>query len=533
MEKIIIKKPIMRWLFGGFGFHNSEATMTPMMSDEFLNQRVLKTFREISPTFSRVFAGYANWSKPAMDAFADYYDQTFRKARTTLYVVPGRMPMPSKSFQLEDYCEQVAANLEYLIRERKLAKLRYYCATNELSCGNSIAYFLNHMEDFKKVQEELYDAFYRHSLNIGLMSTDVCGTENFDQIAWATEHMDEITECYCAHHYMRRTSVEDLDVYENLYQAYSGCVQQALKKSKRFVLGEYGNIFLHKSPSPVMARDVAYGFDNPEEAAKSAISLVETAIAAVNSGCMAAAYWTMFDYPDPFLREDGDNAVEKGAYDVARFSGFGTNIRYNKHGLIRWDEENQDYSARPALYTLGYFAKFFKKGMRVLVPEITDKHLRCAAVSRENSITICVINWANTEKHVSFSSEELIDKPLRKYVYESGNVPFHPCNDLQPYSDLIETKQGMFQTVLPPMSVVYLTTDYIDRTPSEIRGIKQKKGVLQWKKCQDVEHCYYRIYKNGKQIASTVSESVKIEDACARDIFTVYSVDNYGNCNKL
>ena len=57
-SQIVFTKPAMRWLWGGFGFHNSEATMTPMMSEEFRDQRVLKTFREISPTFARVFAGW-------------------------------------------------------------------------------------------------------------------------------------------------------------------------------------------------------------------------------------------------------------------------------------------------------------------------------------------------------------------------------------------------------------------------------------------------------------------------------------------
>ena len=66
--------------------------MTALMNDSFKNERMLKTFNEISPTFSRVFAGYSNWTKEAMDSFADFYDATFRKAGTLLYLVPGRMP---------------------------------------------------------------------------------------------------------------------------------------------------------------------------------------------------------------------------------------------------------------------------------------------------------------------------------------------------------------------------------------------------------------------------------------------------------
>lgn len=62
MSKIMIEKPRMRWLFGGIGFHNSESTMSALMNEKFMNEIALKSFREISPTFSRVFAGYADWT---------------------------------------------------------------------------------------------------------------------------------------------------------------------------------------------------------------------------------------------------------------------------------------------------------------------------------------------------------------------------------------------------------------------------------------------------------------------------------------
>ena len=111
MTVIKITKPMFRWLFGGIGFHNSEATMLRIMPEKFKNQRVLKTFREISPTFSRVFAGYADWTKDAMDAFADYYDLTYRNSGTLIYLAPGRFPYITEDFDMEEYCEKVAKNL--------------------------------------------------------------------------------------------------------------------------------------------------------------------------------------------------------------------------------------------------------------------------------------------------------------------------------------------------------------------------------------------------------------------------------------
>ena len=50
-SEITLTKPVFRWLWGGFGFHNSESSMTGIMSDEFRDERVYKTFREISPTY--------------------------------------------------------------------------------------------------------------------------------------------------------------------------------------------------------------------------------------------------------------------------------------------------------------------------------------------------------------------------------------------------------------------------------------------------------------------------------------------------
>ena len=57
---VTIAKPYFRWLFGGFGFQHSEANFVALMPDDFREQRVLKTFAELSPTFGRVYTGFAD-----------------------------------------------------------------------------------------------------------------------------------------------------------------------------------------------------------------------------------------------------------------------------------------------------------------------------------------------------------------------------------------------------------------------------------------------------------------------------------------
>ena len=550
MSTIKLKKPMQRWLFGGIGFHNSEATMTPIMTDTFKNERVLKSFAEISPTFSRVFGGYADWTKDAMDRFADYYDKTFRKSGTLLYLVPGRLPYITKDFDIEKHAEDIAKNLDYLINEKKCTKIRYYCITNELSVGNSGAWLEQRLDLFKELHDALYRAFKRHGLGVGLVATDASGAKNFWQVKWAVDNMDEITDAYCTHLYQNKYAPGDLHLYDHLMNLFSGAVGDALSKQKRYILGEFGITTWAELGVPwsgnkiaiPMINDVPYSESVPGSDGICAVALAEMAIAIVNSGTLAGVYWTMFDYPDPFLIEDGDTAEEKAKYDVSRFSGHGLGIRYNKHGLIRWNDDDKNYSGRAALYTLGYMAKLFRKNSRVLcVDDIDDEYLRCAAVTNsDGSISVAIINWAEKEKTVDFTVEHNIDKPMRVYEFEADNPTYNEFCDLQDHSSVIESKDSKFKITLKPKSATFLTTDYIDRTPSKIKNIILKNNKLVWNPCDDIEHCYYRVFASSEknfepcyenQIASTVAEYKEIDNPNL--YYKVVSVDKYGNAGKI
>lgn len=529
MKEIILKKNEMRWLFGGIGFHDSEATMLGIMNDDFKNQKVLKTFREISPTYSRVFTGYADWTKEAMDEFADFYDLTFRKANTTLYLVPGRLPYRTSDFDMDEYAEKVATNLDYLIKERKCTKIRHYCLTNELACGNGrpLVYYL---DEFKAMQEALYRAFRRHGLKIGLLSMDSAGMgDPWHYHDWALANMDEITECYCHHFYPAHYEPGTPRLYNDLYWRLDLMVQRSLAKEKRFVLGEFG---IKKTvPSKAMRSDRASYVDFPDLEPTAAIQLAEIAICAINTGCFSAACWTLFDYPDPFIAEDGDTEEEKKRFNVANYSGHGISTRYNKNGMVRWSDEENDYRAYASLYTMGYMAKLFRKGSRVLSPEFDDDMLRVAAVTNpDGTCSVVIINWKDTPETVMLKSEHKSDKPFRKYEYCADNPPYNDFNDLQDFVGLVSEENGSYVVELPACSVVFLTTDYQERIPSEIKNLKVEDGCLMWDACPDEEHCYYRIYQNGKQIASTVAEYLAVSDIEAG--YEVYSVDKYGNCAR-
>ncbi len=529
-SRVTFIKPKMRWLWGGFGFHNSEATMTPIMSDEFRDQRVLKTFREISPTYSRLFAGYADWTKEAMDRFADYYDATFRLAGTTLYLVPGRMPTITEDFDPDVYAEAVAVRLEYLVKERKCTKIRYYTAANELSVGSNYCWFRNHWELYVKVMKALHRAFRRHGLDIGLMASDASGEGNFETIDWAIRDLNDQTEVYCWHKYAAYRP----ELYDELYTGLTNYVRRCLAKEKRLSLGEWG-ASAKKDWVGKMVNDGGTGFNYEGDAANlGAMARAEIGLCAMNAGCISAASWTFCDYPDPLLREDGDTAEEKARYDVARFSGHGVDVRYNKNGLFRWCDDEHDYSSYPDLYTMGYLVKLFRKGARMLPWTSDDDTLRAGGVTNpDGSASFAVINWGES-KQITLEIPHPLRKPLRIYEYDSAHPPYNAFNDLQPAKGTVVAKGGKVSVSVPARSMTFLTTDYENHVPAAVTKIRIVNGRLGWAANEEPEHRYYRVYKDGKQIASTMATSLGVSDATSEDAprFSVRSVDKWGGEGK-
>ena len=532
-SRVVFTKPTLQWLWGGLGFHNSEATMLGIMSDEFRDERVLKSFREISPTFTRLFIGFADWSREAMDSFADYYDLTFRKAGTTIYAVPGRMLYMDKDFNADAYAEKVAANLEYLIVKRRCSKIRYYCLSNECSMGNTWSWFCGHLDLFKECSDALYRAFRRHGLGVGLVATDASGYANANLTRWATQNMDDITDLYSWHLYGSEGTPGDYDFYKRITEALADQVAIARTKEKRYTLGEYGIGAYGIYPSghdDTMISDLGRSFADPTTAHLTAMMRAEMAIAAISIGCESAANWTFVDYPDPFLREDGDTPQEKARYEVSRFSGHGTRIRYNKWGLFHWSDEQKDYSAYPDLYAMGYMAKFFRKGARVLSGTTEDRDLRiCGVVNSDGSASYVVLNWGPA-KSLNLATGHALGKPLRIYEYDSAQVPYNASNDLQPTKGPVAAENGVVRISVPAKSLTWLTTYYVDRTPASVSGVRSENGRLSWSPVDDSDHVYYRVYVDGRQVRSTVACSCVTDGLTGQ--FSVRSVDRWGNVSK-
>ena len=552
-SEISFSKPPLRWLWGGFGFHNAETAMTGLMTDEFRNERVLKSFLEIEPTYSRVFAGFAKWSRDDMDRFADWYDLTFRRCDTVLYVVPSRMPMVMEDFDCEAYAEATAKNLDYLIKERDCSRIVYYAVSNEASAGSVWNWFGKADVDgrdrwriFRDLNRAMFRAFRRHDIDVGLMTSDSSGIPRIKDLEWAVENLNDVTECYCWHYYDRLAVAGDESNWARWMDVFTNVVQMLEQKNerRRLSLGEFGlngrSTAREESGCAGVMRDGrGYSAKHPDEAHLAALSRAEMGMAALNAGFVSAVSWTFCDYPDPFLGYPGGKSPRDRAEHAAmNRAAFGLDTNYNKWGLFRWDEDDQDYSSYPDLYTMGWLVKLFRRGGRVLPWTTRDHSLRVVAVTNaDGSVSIAVLNWGG-EKDASLEIPHVVSKAMRVYEYDSANVPYSVFNDLQRVRETIVAAESngvsLVRVSLKPKSLVFLTTDYADRNPSLVRCLGLEDGILSWDMPQDEFHRYFRVYFKGRQIASTVAARLDVAAKGATDgvleDFHVTSVDKW--CNE-
>lgn len=534
MKHVKIEKSELQWLFGGLGFHNSEATMLGIMSDEFLQERVLKSVMEISPTLTRVYGAFPDWTQEAMDRFADYYDMTFAKTDTSMYIVPGRMPLHETHEEMEKFASDVADKLEYLYKKRNMKHIRYFCSTNELSVGNTYALLADDMEKFKEYQHLLWKEFRKRDLPIGLVASDGSGFQNFWQIEWCAKNMDEFTDTYCAHNYeICGKNYDSRKFYDKVYKEVSKVVQIAIANQKRFMMGEFGIHDGGHFTSKVMRNDVFAGYGDKRGEAEAALMSVQQAMALINAGSIGGVYWSFCDYPDPMIKDWSNTEKGKRRFETARFSGHGIDVRYNKNGCFRWNDDDNDYSSRPFLYSLGLMSKYFKRGSRVLTSETDDKNILCCAVRNgDKSHSICLVNLSSkpTEAEVSISFDAV--KPYRKYSFAVDNVPYNEFNDLQQFDEILVNLDGKTTVKLPEHSMIVLTTDYEESMPKPVEGIVLKDKKLTWSETDDENHRYYRVYEDGKQIASTVATYLERKNFDPNKKYEVFSVNKWGNCLK-
>lgn len=523
MNQMTITRPQWPAIFGGVGFHNSEISTYRLMEKRHFDELVCKCYREISPGFMRCFAGYDDWTKEAMDDFADCYEQMEKWTDTPMYLAAGRGKLHFSEEEMEKYCENVADRLEYLIKERNVKHLAYYCFSNEM-CQVSWGKLLTNLPLFKRYHEMLYRAFQNRGLRIGLLSTDA--SMDWSSIDWAIENMDQITKDYCGHYYEREYGLDDLTFYQNWYERCNEYVKKAVKKEKRFILGEYGlttggNLVHYDGAISDVSTHLYNG-----ETAHSCLKHAEMIVGAVNAGVYAMAHWTFVDYPDPMVGPSyrDDYASKWTAYEP--FGGGRFTIGYNKWGLLKWEEDG-DHSPREHYWCVGMISKYLKRNSRVLRVECDNPLIRsCAVQNRDKSVSAVIINRSTAEEQLTVALPAA--KPVRVYEYDTHNPPYNRFGDLTAPVDVLAVENGCVTVTLKPESIYVLTSDYIEKTaPVEAEVLGVENGVLRWTEVADPNHCYYRVYQeDGTQIASTIALECDAEEG---KTYRVVSVDTSGN----
>lgn len=511
-----VKKGEIVARFGGMGFHNSEAGMYRQMSDKQFNQVVGKIFRDLAPGFSRISGGAANWTKEQMDDFAEYCGKMQCVTDTTIYLT-GWCVRYKTDEELAEYARNVADRLEYVINEKGIKNVQIYCMSNELSLDDWGD--LNfEMETFKRYHTALYSEFRRRGLRVNLLATDASPMERWETIEWALQHgMAPISGVFGGHHYSNDFMPEDLEFFKIFKRHCQDVIDMLKPYERRFILGEFGLAQAFKQNHNnynCVKMDVCDAFYNGKESF-SALQICEMAMAAMNAGVYAMALWTFTDIPNPT----------------------GLSFRLNKWGLTRWDGE--DYSARDWLYAYGLLVKYFKKNSKPLDITTEDFLLRCAGASNDDgSYSVAIVNRHPEPVEVEISLENIKgSKALRKFVYDSANVPRNDFGDLQDYEELVEVKDGKAVFTVPGYSVNMLTTDYTDHVPAEVADVAVNGNQITWTPSAEKEHRYYRIYRGAtedfkpakeSQIASTIAEKYT-DDSGETGFYKVLSVDAWGN----
>lgn len=537
MVDVKINKSKYPQLFGGLGFHNNDCTLYHIIDKQHFNQFVCKCYREISPGFMRTFSGFSDWTKEAMDEFADYYEKMQKITDTPMYLTPAAGKLHFTDEEMRDYCEDVADRLAYLYFDKNVKHIRYYCFSNELSQG-MYGVLLNNLEVFKKYHEMLFSAFSRRKLPIGLLATDATEYRHWNTVDWAIENMAGVSEDYCVHIYEREHSIYDETFYDFFKEKCEEIVNKAIRNfGKRIILGEVGiqNSNNQLTFNGGIVIDTCRYFENEKENAFCALMLTEMAFAAINAGVFALAYWSYIDYPDPFscAYSTGDDYSKKWGEAERFFSGT-TDSKYNKWGFLKWGS-NDDYGARSHYWCIAPLIKLFKRNSKVLDVISSDPMLRlCAIENRDGSVSLGVVNRNKKEVEINIESD-LFNKPIRVYEYDPQNVPRNRFCDTQNYITILSETDTVYK--LKPESVTFFTTDYIEKEKSIYAdGLEIKENTLSWNAVDCDDHCYYRIFASTEknfipslenQIASTIAEEIPIENA---DLYyKVLSVDNSGN----
>lgn len=485
--------------FGGVGFHVFHHTHD--MSKDHLEQVVAKRWRELNPSFARLNDKW-DWDRAALDKVAAHVLR-LKETATEIYFATWGPKDTEPGQERAEYARRVVDNLEYLVREKGCTNIKYYCMSNEMSL-NGWGKLRSDLPKFRDYHNELFREIRRRKLNISLLATDAAPLASWHTIEWAAKNMDDITGVYGGHHYINRRHPKDERFYPWFLSEMERGVRVARRRGKDFILGEFGCKQDGRTLNGVKMDRCIY-WDTPTEPLVG-IQLAEATIAAMNAGIYAMGNWTFMDFPDGYRK-----------------------TYINKWGTFRWS--GSDYSTRAHYYAFGLLTKFLRGPATVFGVGSSDPRVRAAAVEHHGTKTYSVAVVNRNKVPIELRLRLPLKARLRKYVYDPANVPFHPFGDLQEPAGTIDLDRELTDTVGAGCLVVY-TTAYDSRPPAAVRDLTvDGEGRLEWEPNEEQDLCYYRLYRSGEQIGSTIATQFRDTEATpgAAVRYQVVAVDQSGN----
>jgi hypothetical protein len=515
-EIVVRPDHVVQPRFAGVGFHVSFHLNNP--SREHLDQVIAKRWRELNPSFARV--GYLlRDGRAGLDALADRLS-CLKATGTEIYLVTWDPEDVEEGAPREAYARRIADDLEYLVRERGLGNVRYYCMTNELTL-HKWADMVPDLPRFADYHRALHREFRARDLPVGLLASDASPIENWPTVGWAAANMDDVTEIYGGHHYFNEHEPDDPAFYPWFLGHLKWGVGVARNKGKDFILGEFGCRQDHGTRDG-QRMDNCVHFGRPAETMVG-MQLAEAAIAALNAGVHALGNWTFTDYPDSYRAD-----------------------YTNRWGTFEWEGDRR---TRAHYYAYGLLTRFFRGPSEALAVETDDPLVRAGAVRHpDGSCSVAVVNRGSGETPLSLRlGEGAAGAVVRKYVYDPANVPQHPLGDLQPHEAALRMADGVLSDSIRPGTLAVYTTAYTDAVPAAVKGVTVERvegGILvQWQASPEPDLCYYRVYRSpdpgftpgpATRIGSTVATSFNDGSLAAPSShYKVVAVSRSGNAGTV
>ena len=506
--------------FGGVGFHNFHH-LHPI--DQTLYEQVIaKRWRELNPSFARLTDMW-NLEPRWKEALAQHA-LLLKSTGTEIYLTTWNPPDTAPGEERAAYARTVVDNLEYLVRQRGAANVRWYCVTNELSLGGW-GKLREDLPKFKDYHQKIYDELAARKLAIGLLATDASPVNRWDTIEWAALNMKEITAVYGGHHYINDHALDDLGFYDWFLGRLKWAAGVAAVREKGFILGEFGAKQYQGPPKEGKRWDACHWWDTPQEPLV-AVQLAEATLAALNAGVYALAYWTFADFPDDYHPKYA-----------------------NKWGVFKWS--GADHTTRPHYYAYGLLTKFFRGPATVYAVTTSDPLLRAAALQHHGTETwsVAVVNRRSSEAAVEVALEGApVKAAFRKYVYDPQRPPSHPYGDLQPPAGQVAMRDGRFSDRVAAGTLAVYTTACDERPPAPVKGLTvavtgDGAAQLEWDANSEPDLCYYRVYRSRSsgfrpgpetQIGSTIGAKFRDQppEKTLRYHYRVLAVDQSGNASR-